>query len=245
MDRFGFNHLEIPVEHEKKLTAKTYPDSVLYQTLTSIKPDLLLIDLLWFPLYYFINELPCKNIFLWQRMDERFFSIPLPTGEISFNPNHYDLVLAIEPFKGSGPDRQVNPLIIRNRNEIHTRKQALKELSLDEYRQKCLLAYNGHPGDFERVKKKYSYLESWYQMVFTTNYSGGIFPVVDYFNAFDLIICGASYNSFWEAIYFNKAAIFVPTNTRFVDGERLIREYRDYRFDENGADQLADIILNL
>ena len=173
-----------------------------------------------------------------------FFSISLPEVSISYSEEDFDLVLAIEPFKGSGPKQQVNPLIIRNHDEILSREQALQELKLQKDRQN--LAYNGNPEDFERVRKRFTYLQDMGYVVFsTTNYQGGLFPAVDYFNAFDLIICGASYNSFWEVIYFNKAAIFIPTNTIFVDGERLIREYRDYRFDENGADQLVDIILNL
>ncbi|MBA7694803.1 hypothetical protein ES703_103416 [subsurface metagenome] len=245
-DHFGFTHHEIPVEDEDKLTKTAYHDSELFQTLISLNSDLLLVDLLWFPVYYLIEKLTCKKIFLWQRMDERFFTISLQDGTISFNPKPYDLVLAIEPFKDSGPDRQINPLIIRNRDEVLTRQQAIKELKLDENQQNCLLAYNGHPGDFDRVKKRYSYLSDvGYRMVTTTNYKEGLFPVVDYFNAFDLIICGASYNSFWEVIYFDKEAIFVPTRTRFVSCERLIREYREYSFDENGADQLVDIMLNL
>jgi hypothetical protein len=242
-DRFHFNHREIPAETEEKLTPDTFHSSTLYRTLTSLKPDILLIDLLWFPLYHFIHELPGKKIFLWQQMDERFFSIALPSGTIVYNPELYNLVVAIEPFDCSGPERQVNPLILRNRDEILPRKQALEELGLQDTEQNCLLAYNGPPGDFERVQKKYAYLSGQgYKMVATTNYRGGIFPIVDYFNAFDLILCGASYNSFWEAIFFNKKAIFIPTQTRFVDVDRLIKEYRDYQFDENGADQLVDII---
>jgi len=152
---------------------------------------------------------------------------------------------SMEPFLGEGPDQQINPLILRNRNEILTRKEALRELSLSR-KKNCLLAYNGHPGDFERVEKKYSYLETeGYHIVSTTNYKGGIFPVIDYFNAFDLIVCGASYNSFWEVIYFKKKGIFVPTKTRFVDGERLIRQFSNYSFKENGADQLVKIMINL
>ena len=245
-DIFDLKHREIPVEGEDKLSKKNYPDSELYRTLTSLSPDILLIDLLWFSTYHFIEELPCKKIFLWQRMDERFFTINLPDGAISFRPESYNLVLAIEPFKGEGPKRQVNPLIIRNRDEILPREQAVKELKLDESHKNCLLAINARPGDFDKARKRFSYLRDLgYRMVTTTNYEGGIFPVVDYFNAFELIICGASYNSFWEAIYFDKEAIFVPTRTSFVDGERLIREYRNYIFNENGADQLVDIVMSL
>jgi len=81
----------------------------------------------------------------------------------------------------------------------------MQELSIHG-RKNCLIAYNGHPGDFERVEKEYSYLErEGYSIVATTNYrENGIFPVIDYFNAFDLIVCGASYNAFWEVIYFKK-----------------------------------------
>jgi hypothetical protein len=82
-------------------------------------------------------------------------------------------------------------------------------------------------------------------MVYSTNYRGGLFPAVDYFNAFDLVVCGASYNAFWETVYFDKEAIYVPVTARFVDSERLIREYRNYRFEENGADQLVAILREL
>ncbi len=175
-----------------------------------------------------------------------FFSIPLPEGSISYSEEEFDLVLAVEPFKGLGPKQQVNPLVIRNRDEILSREQALQELKLQKDRQNCLLAYNGNPGDFERVRKRFTYLQDMGYVVFsTTNYKEGLFPAVDYFNAFDLVICGASYNSFWETIYFDKEAIYIPTETRFVRGERLIKEYRNYRFHENGADQLVGTLLHL
>ncbi len=244
VDVFGFKHIEIPQEDEKILLSKNYKNSELFKSLNTLKPDILIIDLLWFPLYYFLDKLSCKTIFLWQTMKESFFTIPLPGGSISYKPEMFDLNIAIEPFKGAGPEKQVNPLILRNKNEILSRKEALSKLGLKKENHKnCLLAYNGHSGDFERVKKMYCYLEDeGYDMIYTTNYKGGIFPIVDYFNAFDLIICGASYNSFWEARFFNKEAIFIPTQTRFVDTSRLLNEYIDYSFSENGADQLADII---
>ncbi len=244
-DELNINHIEIPVETENQLNKDNFQDSILFKALTALKPDILLIDLLWFPLYSFIDKIPGKKIFLWQRMAKKFFSMELPSGKIKYNPEHYDLALAMEPFLGECPDQEINPLILRNRNEILSKKKALKELSING-KKNCLIAYNGHPGDFERVKQEYLYLEKdGYNIVATTNYKGGIFPVIDYFNAFDLIVCGASYNSFWEVIFFKKKGIFVPTKTRFVDGERLIRQFSNYSFKENGTDQLVKIMLNL
>ncbi len=74
---------------------------------------------------------------------------------------------------------------------------------------------------------------------------GGLFLAVDYFNAFDLVICGAGYNAFWEAVYFKKEAIFVPAPRRFEDQKKRVHECQEHYFDTNGADQLVDIVLNL
>ncbi|MBN2159956.1 MAG: hypothetical protein JW807_11220 [Spirochaetes bacterium] len=94
--------------------------------------------------------------------------------------------------------------------------------------------------------KKYAHLEKeGYNMVYTTNYQGGIFPVVDYFNAFDLLICAAGYNQFWESKYFGKKAIFETIKGNFSSQEKRIKMGRRFKFDINGADQLVDIILGL
>lgn len=245
-ETLGFRHVEIPAEPEHALTPESYADSAVFQALQSLRPDILLIDLLWFPLHHFIHELPCRKVFLWQTLDERFFHIELPQGTLHFRPESYDLVLAIEPFSGPGPRRQVNPLVLRNREEILPRPQALEALGLDEARENWLLSYNGRPGEFERLKIQYEGdQQATRRLVCSTNYQGGLFPAVDYFNAFERVICGAGYNSFWEIVYFEKDAVLVPVQAQFVDPMRLIREYRHYRFRKNGADQLVQIILNL
>ncbi len=245
-DILDISHLEIPPEDEDQLSPKNYRNSELFKTMTALAPDILLIDLLWFKLYYFVHELHCKKIFLCHQVFDRFFTIPLEGGAISIRPQDYDLLLAVEPFSCSIPMRQINPIILRNRDEILPREKALELLQLDGSKPVSLFAFNAHPGDFERYKKKYNYLEDAdYQMIYTTNYKGGIFPIVDYFNASDLIVCGAGYNSFWEVIYLNKEAIFVPTRAIFESGERRIEECQEYSFNENGADQLVDIIMNL
>jgi len=242
----AFNHIEIPLEKAEDLSYAKHESSILYRTLLDLKPDILIVDLLWFPLSNFINKLSCKKIFLCRQVDDRFFSIPAEEGQLNFRAEDYDQILAIEPFKSSIKMKSINPIIIKNKNEIFSRKKAATELNLAEKDRACLLAYNGHPGDFKRVKKTYSYLEDQgYQMVYSTNYEKGIFPVVDYFNAFDLIVCGAGYNSFWETIYFKKEAIIIPTPTMFENQECRIQECQEYSFNENGADQLVDIIMNL
>lgn len=245
-DSLGFSHIKISLGTKEQLGAEMFGTSELYKAIMDINPDILIVDLLWFPLYHFIDKLPGKKIFLSRQVSDSFFSIPLENDLLQFDPQQYDKIISIEPFQSCIEMETINPIIFRNKNEIMDKQTALKKLNLSNDKPVCLLAYNGHPGDFQNVKKTYFYLEDEdYQMVYTTNYDGGIFPVVDYFNAFDLIICGAGYNAFWEIVYFNKEAIIVPTHTKFEDQQKRIDECSGMTFEENGADQLVDIILNL
>ena len=245
-DSFEIEHIEISLEDEFKLSKDNYQNSELYNTIIEQNPDIIIVDHLWFSLYNFIDNLNCKKIFICPQIMDKFFSIELSDGKLKFRPDDYDLLLAIEPFTCSIPMQQINPIILRNRNEILARERALELLSLNGSERVCLFAFNARPGDFDRVKKKYSHIEdTGYRMVYTTNYEGGLFPAVDYFNAVDLIICGAGYNQFWEVIYFDKEAVFENIPLNFSSTERRIEECQEYYFDENGADQLVDIMLSL
>ncbi len=249
-DRMGVRQRRIQFEDEHTLAPGSYRDSELFKAVTDFNPDLLLVDLSWFMLYAFIGELPCRKIFLCRQIDVQTFSIPLAGGTITFNPASYDAVVQTEPWDPPFAAEEVNPLIIRNRNEILSREEGLAGLGLKGDKPVCLFAFNGNPGDYKRIGKTYSYLEDeGYDLVYTTNYTGegraDLFPAVDYFNAVDLLICGAGYNAFWEAVYFKKEAVFVPIPTRFEDQYSRVEKHSAHHFDENGADRLAGIILNI
>ena len=70
-----FHHIEIPLENEIELSKKNYPNSITYKTLVELKPDLLIINHVWFTVCNFIHELPCKKIYLSDLAVDRFFSI--------------------------------------------------------------------------------------------------------------------------------------------------------------------------
>ncbi|MBP7734987.1 MAG: hypothetical protein KA369_03350 [Spirochaetes bacterium] len=245
-DRFGHSHVEIPAENEEVLLYKGYQESALYTTIDSLKPDIIIVDLLWFSLQGFIRDLPCKKIFLSHMVVDSFFTIHLADRDLTFRYEDYDRVFAIEPFRSKIPFDEINPIIIRNRDEILSRGEALNALALEDGKKNCLLAINANPGDFEIIKNKYSYLESeGFHMVYSSNYHGGLFPAVDYYNAFDLIVGNASYTQFWEARFFNKEAILEPIKVRFQDSADRVRYSKRFKFKENGADQLVKIITTL
>lgn len=242
----SLQYSEIPFENEEQLSSERYYNSTLYQTLMQINPDILLIWISWFTLDAFIEELQCKKIFLAGNRDRRLYNLPLPTGDLRFEPDQFDLIIKTEPAKLPFPATEINPIIIKNRDEILPRADALARLGLSGEKPVCFLGTNGLRGEFEEMKKTYSYLEDeGYEMVYSSNYDGGLFPAVDYFNAFDLLICGAGYNSFWEAVYFQKEAVFIPIPRPFEDPRLRVDRYQDHEFDINGADQLAGIIAGL
>jgi len=245
-ERLGVPHAEIPSENEHQLSAESWSRSKLYRFLESFRPDVLLVDLLWFPLHHFIRELPCRKVFLSHQVDERFFSLQLQQGRITFQPGDYDLALATEPFRSSIPLQPLNPLVIRNRNEILSAEEARRRLRLDQGRPSCLFSFTGEAEDVEEVKKEFAYLsEEGYQLVYAAGCPTGLFPVVDYFNAFDLLICGAGYNAFWEAMFFQKEAYFLPRPRNFENQTLRVAECQDFIFDKNGADQLVDLLSRL
>ncbi len=249
MDRLHVPHGEIPkVTDPSEVSIEKHTSSNLYRAITTFKPDILIVDRMWLTLHHFIDTLDCKKIFICSQVDNRFFSFSDGNTVISFTRDQYDRVIAIEPFKAVIEMEAINPLVIRNRDEILPRDEALKALGANGSRPVCLISLNFREGYFEKLRKKYSYIEKDgdYDVVYTTNMDGaGIFPVADCYNAVDLVISSASYNYYWECRYFGKEAVFEVVPASFCDQGRRLRECADVTFDVNGADQLAEIIMSL
>ncbi len=249
-ERLGVPQQHIDFEDEHSLSAARYEDSQLFTAIRSFNPDIILVDLSWFMLHAFIDRLQAKKVFLCRQIAAEAFSIPLEKGAITFNPAAYDLIIQTEPWESPFDMQQINPIVIRNRREIFSAEEGRHLLGVRKGSPVCLFAFNGNPGDFKKISRTYSYIENeGYEVIYTTNYQihgpADLFPVVDYFHAVDLLICGAGYNAFWEAVYFDKNAVFVPIPTRFENQYRRVEEFSSFQFEENGADQLVDILLEL
>ncbi len=240
-----FNAIKIPLETETELSQEHCRFSILYKTLKKLKPDVLIVNHQWFMIYSFIEEMPCKKIYLSDHAYDAHFRVPLPGGDLVFNNKQYDRVLAIEPFEPPVPMERINPLIVRNRGEIMDRETALRRLGLEGSKKIALYSFSGNRGDYENHLEKYSYLDKEYDVVRLSLYGDTLFPVVDYYNAFDLIVSGGGYNNVWSSVYFNKQSIFEPAQLKFSDHEQRIEAGKRFHFDVNGADQLVDMIINL
>jgi hypothetical protein len=243
--RQGIAVRTIPAEDETTLGPDRWRDSELYKAIDAFKPDILIVDLFWFALDSFIRELPCRKVILIRQVDPRFFHFRVEDRELAFRPDEYDLVAAIEPgFNLPFPSESLEPLVIRNHAEIMPAAEARADLGLEPGERACFFGFNGNAWEGEQVWKSFDYLETeGWKVVRSDNRQGGLFPAVDWFNAFDLVVCGAGYNAFWEARYFGKEAFFAPFTRNFEDQYHRIRVNADYVPKENGADQLARRLL--
>ena len=123
-DKFEINHVLISPESEKQLGSKVFETSELYRTIVEINPDIIIVDLLWFPIFHFISKLPGKKIFLSRLVADNFFTIPLEDEPLQFNPQQYDKIISIEPFTSCIEMEPINPIIFRNRDEIMDKQTA-------------------------------------------------------------------------------------------------------------------------
>lgn len=232
---------EIPVEGIAQLGSDGWQTSALYAAIADWQPDIVVADLHWFALDAMLDSLPCRKAILFRQVAPHFFTISLPDRQLRFRPEAWDLVLATEPgFSLPFSCQTIEPLIIRNRDEILPANQARHELGLAKDAQTCLFPFNGHSHEAAEAWNNFSYLEDEGWTVYRSeNRQGGLFPAVSWFNAFDLLVCGAGYNAFWEARYFEKEAYFVSFPRRFEDQDLRIARCGDYTPRENGADQLV------
>lgn len=245
--RFGVACSALPLEGEEELGPAGYRASALFAAIESFKPDVLVVDVFWAALDAFIRDLPCRKVLLSIQMDPSFYNVTTRNNEFVFRPEDYDLRLRTEPGYTTPFDaRDINPIVIRNRDEIKSRKDARADFALAEDERACLFAFNGEIGEGAAAWKSFSYLqdEGW-AVVRSHNREGGLFPAVDWFEAFDLLVCGAGYSAFWETRWFRKDAFYVSFPRHFENQERRPALFSDYEFEINGADELVHLLQGL
>ena len=180
-DRFDIPIDTIPLETLDLVGPERFRESKLFKAIIEVSPDVLISDVHWFPLDSFIRDLPCKKVILFRQIEPRFFRIRLPERELVFRPEDYDLVLKTEPhFALPFPATEVNPVVIRNRDEIMEGAAARADLGLGADERTCLFAFNGAVGEGAEAWKSWSYLadEGW-SVVRSDNRAGGLFPAAD------------------------------------------------------------------
>ncbi|MDC7225032.1 MAG: hypothetical protein PQJ60_14885 [Spirochaetales bacterium] len=238
-----FSQYSIPMEPSLYLNDPR--SSQLYLMLKELAPDVLVTDGLWFPLKNMVDSFPFRKIIFFRQTTQAWFKLTAGKyGDLEFDPESFDHCFSIEPGFLPPGFKELNPFVIRNGDEIYSREEARKALGISREKKKiCLLAHNGFEGEWEKLKKSQRNIAKEYRLIRSSNRRGkGLFPLADYLNGVDLLIGGAGYNLFYEALYFKKDFHLFPQERKFEDQNWRLKNNSEYSFDMNGADQLAQII---
>lgn len=239
----GVDAVQIPREGPRLLATSHFPESALYDSIMSFAPELLIVVQSWYAVQTMSRAFPFPTLLLLRNASNEFFRARGPDGSLTLDVSSFYGVIATEPYDFEFPVSRVPPLILRNRSELLERVNAAEVLGIDPERPTALVATNGEVGEFDVLRRDYSYLENEYQVVYSSNHRDGLFPAVDYYEAIDFLVCGAGYNQFWEAQYFAMNAHFVPQPRRYEDQYWRVEKCQGHRFSENGADVLAARII--
>lgn len=147
----GFcEHLAVPIEPHLFMVADR--KTRLYRTLRRLKPDLLIVYGSWVPVLPFLGEISGRKILLLRQVNKPFLRIEVPGRDpIPINAADYNFALSCEPSFLPPGFQPINPIVIRNRDEIMTRDDARRELGVPEGKKLAVIARNGYEGELEEL----------------------------------------------------------------------------------------------
>ncbi len=239
----GITHTFIPAEPLSTFTRENFEKSILFRELAALAPDIILIDLLWFSLQNMASSLPGRKLLLLRQVNPSFFKISIPELSFVLDTQCFDEIIETEPWGFSFSTIKLNPFTIRNQDEVLSRADASERLGLNRGDRNCLICASGKEGEFEEIMRHRPGLENEGYSVFSSNgLLDGIFPAMDYFRAFDLIVGGAGYNFFWENRRLATNAIFIPFRRQFEDQFWRVSNCKRTKSRHNGADELVKIL---
>lgn len=215
----------------------------LYREIMRIRPDLLIVFGSWVPVLPYLDEIDSSTVLLLRQCNDPWLSLRLPGGQVvPINPEAYDLALSCEPGFLPPGFSPIEPVVIRNRDEILSRDEARSRLGVPEGKRLCVIARNGYDGELEALLDRHSAPgDEWHVLTMTNRDGSGVFPLADYAAAIDLLISGGGYATFYETRYFGIPAQLEAFDRNAEDIGWRLRENAGYEFDVNGADQFVQM----
>ncbi len=235
-------HIKVKIEPEKLF--RDDRGTELYRAIESVAPDVIIVFSIWLPLYGILDDFRAQKIFLISQMGEPWFHVPLSAWDtLHFEPGQYDKCFSIEPGFVVDGCENINPVVIRNRDEIFSPARARALLDVPDGQKLAVVSQNGYLGELEKLLSEHRESLDEYKVLLSTNRrKKGLFPLVDYAGAIDLLISGAGYCTFYEARYFGIRSKFLSFGRNAEDTSWRIEHNGDFTFRTNGADQIAGYI---
>ncbi|HEX4966362.1 MAG TPA: hypothetical protein VF173_36475 [Thermoanaerobaculia bacterium] len=201
-------------------------------------PDLLLVDMFWAPLRWFLSGLPCEAWLLVRICPPHWLTGP---PGMPFEPAQYARILAIEPMPGRGERATIDPIVISNPDECRPPAALRERLGILAGGPLTVVLQAGRRGESEQLRR----LAGEGAVAFDLFEAGTPFPAAEWLGGADRLVAGAGYNAFWESRWlgYHERTEWLSF-PRSIDDQALRLELgRAARPRENGADVLARWIL--
>ncbi|MFP4353835.1 MAG: hypothetical protein ACLFUJ_01835 [Phycisphaerae bacterium] len=178
-----------------------------------------------------------------RQVNPPFLRLRLPGGdEVPINPEDYDLALTCEPGFTIPGFQEINPIVIRNADELLPRAEARARLGVPDGLRNCVIARNGYEGELQELLARHGGRDGWHLTVLTNQGGRGVFPLAEYANAIDLLISGGGYATFYETRYLGIPAELEHFERNAENIAWRLETNAEYTFAENGADQFAELV---
>ncbi len=225
-------------------------DTMLYQYLEHLDPDVIIVDHIWLPVMPILESFKGKKIIYFRQIQPQWLQTPeLPDGSVkAFNPESYDLVFNIEPGFDLNHAVKVPPLIGVSSEDVKSPEVIRRVLNVPEGKKLALAAHNGHPGELEKILKETDINRDEYHLVSLSNLNDEadqLFPLSHYLSGVDLAIGGCGYNFFYETRFYDLTAIYLPQFRDMEDQHWRLETNRHYSGPFNGAEIMVQKILSL
>jgi len=230
------NYTPVPVPMRELQQPAAAPESELARALLEYRPDILIVGLFWAPLRYVLPLPGCEHWLLIRRCPDIWFVGP---PEAPFEPGQYERIVAVEPLEYDLFTDRIDPGVLCNPDECRPREALRELLNVEESRRLVVVSHAGDPGEIDEMPVDAGTDDL---VVYFSLYDDQApFPLCAWLGGADAVVCGAGYNSFWEARtlgYFDRTT-FVPFPRRIDDQAWRVRECSGIIPRENGADTLA------
>lgn len=225
--------------------------SVTWNTISGFDPDVLVVDT--FPTGSLEELLPVlrwrqRNVFVYreQRADSfqsDLLAAALPLYDIIVVP--HETLAAVGPLPQAGKAIAVGPILIRERNELKSRRAARRALGLPQEGELIYATFGGggdpnalralqlaaaalrERGDVQLIAGVGPLLRDGPEHVAGVHLLRGRFPMLDVLPAFDAAIASAGYNSLHELLFAGVPTAAVPFGRVLDDQEQRAQALAD------------------
>lgn len=211
-------------------------ESRIARAFEELRPDVLIVDMFWAPLRYILPLRGCEAWLLLRSFPPVWLRGP---EGVSFAPDQYERVIAIEPVTARAITHTIDPVVIANPDECRPRGSLRKKLGVEDGETLSVVVHAGMPGEIAQIARIDADAKT-----LDLHADDAIFPVCEWLGDCDRIACGAGYNTFWEAHWLGYAprTTFFPF-ARSIDDQRWRTTLCGTHPERNGADVIASWIV--